>query len=463
MLTSGAAKSLRSFLLATPNRLFRRLIVSTILTVVAVGLTGLTLWADFSPYHWLFFKPITLPQIAESEFLAEVTVDHEVFRESQASLSDLRIIGSIPDSLADSQQEIPYKLVVERGKHQRESIEVAISDQRSVPKQHSSFVIDLSQDGILHNEVELHTKSQNFQRQVIVEGSKNRDGWEILQDHGRIFDLTIKEKDFSTQDTRISYPASTDRYLRIKIVGKEKEALDIYGATAYFTQESAPEEMTYPTTVTLHQEEEKKQRSITVFDLGNQGYPTNRLVVDTPQDNFYRETSLEVSNDAETWQAIHESEALYSYTSATVDANNFSINYPESTLRYFRLIIHNQDNPPLPITGARAQGYAHALIFHANSDKSYRLYYGNKTASAPSYDLERLYPYLDAGYRHQGQMGDQASNSLYKAQPVVFTERYPWLLPVIVAVASIIIGVFLFGLLRRIRMMLPPPDDRDQS
>ena len=36
-------------------------------------------------------------------------------------------------------------------------------------------------------------------------------------------------------------------------------------------------------------------------------------------------------------------------------------------------------------------------------------------------------------------------------------ERYPWLLPTVVALAALLIGLFLTSLLRQIRKVLPPP------
>ena len=44
------------------------------------------------------------------------------------------------------------------------------------------------------------------------------------------------------------------------------------------------------------------------------------------------------------------------------------------------------------------------------------------------------------------------------APPVPFTERYPWLLPTIVAIAALVIGVFLATLVRQLGSNLRPPE-----
>ena len=88
------------------------------------------------------------------------------------------------------------------------------------------------------------------------------------------------------------------------------------------------------------------------------------------------------------------------------------------------------------------------------------LYYGNEEARAPSYELERVFPYLVTENLPEAQLGVHSSNPLFMepAPPTVpFTERYPWLLPTVVAMAALLIGLFLASLLRQIRKVLPPP------
>lgn len=70
------------------------------------------------------------------------------------------------------------------------------------------------------------------------------------------------------------------------------------------------------------------------------------------------------------------SEVIYAYNTPKFVGNKFSLRYHESTFRYFRLTILNEDNPPLPIDGARAYGFLRKLIFPASSGRTYRLYYG---------------------------------------------------------------------------------------
>ncbi len=180
----------------------------------------------------------------------EVVPDREVYPHATPGLSDLRIIEA-----SSHQQEVPYKLLVERGEQRRSSIAVSVRDLGEVAGQFTSFVVDLRQEGVLHTELEILTPSHNFQRRVVVEGSQDGKTWATLQEKGNIFDLTIKERNFITRDTRVSYPSSTARYLRIRIINDGEPPLEVSGAVAYSVKELPPRETALDAAITGREEE----------------------------------------------------------------------------------------------------------------------------------------------------------------------------------------------------------------
>ena len=89
-----------------------------------------------------------------------------------------------------------------------------------------------------------------------------------------------------------------------------------------------------------------------------------------------------------------------------------------------------------------------------------RLYSGNPDAEPPSYELEHVFPYLVTENLPVAGSGAHTANPLFTGpiEPLKpFTERYPWLLPTVVALAALLIGVFLTSLFRQLKGMLPPP------
>ena len=408
--------------------------------------------ADFSLKDWRFVKSISVPDGLTEGDLVELVPDPEVFNGSAPGLVDLRIIQGI-------EQEVPYEVVLEKGSRERRSIRVSIRDLGFVPGQFTSFIADLGQEGLLHNELEVFTSSQNFQRDVIVEGSNDATTWAVLQEGTKIFDFTLKERDFTARDTRVRYPESTVRFLRVRVINDGEEPLDITGASVFSVTETLAEEVSYPAIISGRTEDSTERTSLIVFDLGNKGLPTNRLTIHTPQVNFYREVSLEGTGDAPRWSPIQRSGVLYSYDTPKFVGNKFTLSYPETTFRFLRLTINNEDNTPLPIEGVEVFGVPRKLIFQPDPGASYELYYGNADARPASYELERILPFLQTEDLPVGTLGPQMNNPAFTVEKtrLPFSERYAWLITVVVAVAAVAVATLLFGVVRKAKKVLPPP------
>ena len=153
-----------------------KILISCILAAAAFIVLVFPILAEFEEPKWRFFKPVVLPDKFENESLLSIVPDQEIFTLALPKLSDLRVIE------ADSKQEIPYKLLVETGEKRRRLLELNIVNTEHVENQHSVFIIEFKEEVILHNELEIHTRSQNFERRVIIEASIDGKNWELLQD-----------------------------------------------------------------------------------------------------------------------------------------------------------------------------------------------------------------------------------------------------------------------------------------
>lgn len=423
------------------------------LVAAAAALMPAPLPAEFSQDAWRYSKPIDLPAGVSEGGLVEVVPDLEVFASAAPLLWDLRVVETA------TSEEVPYKLLVERGEQRRRFIPVSMRDLGSVPGRSTSFQVDVGGEGILHNELEIQTPSRNFQRGVAIEGSADGRTWALLQDKGQIYDFTIAERSFTQRFLRVPYPASTARYLRVTIADNGDPPLQITGAGAYSTQELPPRQTAIPAAITRREEQPADRKSLLFLDLGSQGFPSSKLSLETGQQNFHRQVRLEGSNDDAAWAFVQDG-AVYAYNTPKFVGSKLHLDYPESAYRYFRLTVFNEDNPPLPIAGAQAHGYLRKLIFPASPARGYALFYGHLSARTPSYELERVFPYLVTENLPQAGLGAQASNARFAApsepsRPL--TERTPWLLTTGVAVAGLLVGLLLANLLREIKKLLPPP------
>ena len=151
--------------------------------------------------EWRYCKPAPLPDGFPGGLVA-AAVDLDVYAHARRDLGDLRVFEG-------EGRETPYKLLVESGDHRRGRVESAMRDLGRVPGSRTSFVLELPQNGALHNEVEIRTSSNNFRRRVEIEGSEDGDSWRLLEGDGLIFDFTIEERGFNSRETRVAYPASS--------------------------------------------------------------------------------------------------------------------------------------------------------------------------------------------------------------------------------------------------------------
>ena len=423
-------------------------------TLVLATLAALPLHiarADFTSADWRYFKAIQTPELG-SEALVELPLDREVFEASSPGEADLRMVE------ADGLGEVAYQLVAQSGRLERQSLQGKIRDLGHVADEHSTFVVDLGQTGNLHNQVEILTDSQNFQRQVTIETSRDGLVWAQLEEGTEIFDFTVKERGFNATNTEVAYPESSLRYLRVNIINGGERPLNISGATVSSVQYQPAVETAYPAEIIGRTEDADARTSVTEFDLGSEGLPTNRVSLRTSSVNFHRTASVEGSNDRQTWMPLSGDVDLYSYRTAKFVGDSLDIAYGEATSRYLRLVIQNRDDPPLTVEGIDVSGIARRVLFKGQPGAVYALYYGNSEAGAPAYDLERLLPYLDTENPIAATLGPQQDNPQFAGPQTPASEGYPWLIPAGVAVAAVVLAAILFGIFRQVRKVLPPPD-----
>lgn len=399
---------------------------------------------------WRYVKPVSLPDAVEAGDLVEIVLDADVFAGSQPRLDDLRVI-------AGEGVETAYKLEVAAGARERASLVVAIQDVGYVPGEYTTFVADLGPAGILHNEIEIRTPELNFRWNVTVAASRDRATWANLSEQ-EIFDFSDRDRGVNERDTRVTYPESTARYLRIRIGDSDEGELKVSGAAVSYVKETPPVEVRWPVAISATTIDPQRRVTVVDLDLGREGLPVNRLVLTVPNVNFYREVDLRASADQVQWRTILSGAAIYAYDTPKFVGGSLSVSFAENTSRYLQLLIHDEDNPPIDINSAEAATFQRRIVFAADPAQSYRLFYSNAGARPPSYDIERFFQYLDTGDLPRARLGDQITNPLFAGPPALpLTERLSWLIPVAVSAAAVVVGLFLFGVLRKARKLLPPP------
>ena len=391
--------------------------------------------ADFNLGKWQYGKEI---RVSGNQKLASFSLDNQVYEHTKDGFSDLRILDG-------SGKEVKYKLTIESGQKTIETIPVVMRDLGSKTGEYTQFITDLGKSGTLHNSITIKTSSINFRRQVQVETSDDSNNWLLAKkstEGSYIYDYSL---DFKAKNTTVYYSQSTARFLRIKILDSGEEPIKVISAAVVNDIYISSKTATYDPKLLESKEDQDKQASVYLLDLGAKGVPSNKISFKTSELNFNREVLIEGSNDNSTFTRI-ATDVIFSYQTPKFNGAKDSVSFGEGNYRYLRLTIFNRDNSPVKLSDFKVFGTVRKVIFEHSPNETYKLYYGNGQARYPDYDLESYLQYFNPSDVSAAVLGSEEENKEFvpeKAKERPLTERYPFLLPGILVVGVLILGTMI--------------------
>ncbi len=388
------------------------------------------LFADFNAPAWRYRRPLSLNA---SGPVSEFTVDAALFQESQANLDDLRILRD--------QTETPYVLTTLSGSRQTLERPATIVNKAWVPGSGVQAVLDLKSH-VEHNRLRIGSALHNFKETVRIETSDDAHTWALVQSAGLIFD--VERDDHSVNETTVSYPTSTRRYLRLTIPGWQEPAnLDAVWIAAY-TEKGATRDVLGPFTPAVH-EDAKTQTSELTIDLGFAGQPFDRIQLTVDPGLFMRTVEIATTNDLQ-----HYFAGTGGVISRTSDGEQLSIDIGETTNRYLKIFVFNADNAPLHFGAVTLNGIRRVVKFSSAQAGTYFVYIGNPSARPPSYDFSRVMPAVADGAPVAATLGASIANPAFKLPERPWTDRNPWLLNGTLVVAVFAMGFVTLRMLKKV-------------
>ena len=378
------------------------------------------LFAAFSISYFRYQRPVEVSGKGQRY----IAIDETIWPHARPDLADLRLYLG--------QTEVPYSLITERGSEQRQRTTVPVLQQSTVSGK-TQFLVDMSALAE-YDHVNLSLASKNFVAHADVEGCDDLHGkrWAALGD-SILYDLS-KENLGSNSTLRL--PRSTYKYLRVNIDGPVKPR-DVEGAVSEMAE--AQSAVWRDVGATPKQEQRGKDTVFTFEISGN--IPVERVTfsLDAAQSNFQR--SVEIQNENGIGISSGEINRIHMVRGGQkIDSELQVVSFSTSKQKIVKVVIHNGDDPPLKLTGARLQQLERRVYFDAPGQGQLTLYYGDEKLEQPVYDYAKLF--LRDKSPVAAQFGPEVSNTAYTGRPDErpWSERHPAVLWVVIIVAVMILG-----------------------
>lgn len=325
----------------------------------------------------------------------------------------------------------------------------------------------------------IHTTKRNFEKQVAVSGSMDRVTWISLAKSVPIFDYS---RFIDVRNDRVSLAANAFIFFKIEVANitenKDSPLTEIIrknpGDTdtetmtinAFRKEPFRMERISFlerketflPSETETREEvirelaispDPDNRRTIVTFDTASQ--PLTALTLEIKESNFSRPVSVagaDISGGPWTELVL---ERISRIDAGKVHQQHLTIPLnSERRYRHYRIIIDNQDNPPLTVAGIRAKENIYEVLFFPKTGSHYRLYYGGSGSVAPKYDTETVLRAIPPDASLAWVMGNEQKNPIFKS-----SARLPWFNSKILLVTAVIfmVGVLVWAIYRTTRSL----------
>ncbi len=338
------------------------------------------------------------------------------------------------------------------------------------------------------------TPLKDFERIVRVAGSDDGDNWTPLLNEGLIFDYS-RYMDVNNYD--VALPANNFRQFKITIedvtdqrespykeltrtmrgnqeaerverTALESRALRInrIDMVYYTVHEHVERAKKADYTIVNFRAEQDSDKKQTIIEVHTRQEPLTSFRLETPNKNFSRRALVQVlmtvPGRAGLQPARTEWQEIGGATISKLQMGGFSreklvIDFPEHREEKYRIVIDNEDNPPLDIKAVKAEGNVYRAVFLTQEGGPYRVFYGSETAQAPKYEAAAVLGALGKGFQPiEARLGAQTDNTKYAGESNLMLSKLlnNWIfLGAAIALMVVVLGWGLFCAGRRLEQL----------
>jgi len=376
-------------------------------------------------------------EVKDSSGYGSVRINRSFYDHTAANFADLRLFGPSAMEISSLLRDIHPALPAT-------SIETHMLDLVRTPKGHLQFVLDFGVAPPFHNRVVFATPEPDFRNTVLIESSLDRAAWDAVRTAAI---MRFQQDGERLESLSIDYPDSSRRYLRITVEAwKDRPLFTAVTAQCSASPNSEDWELLATASVAATPlPSQKSTRYDFAFPFGWMNDIT--LTIASPAKEFYRSAELSWSADGTAWASTHGN-VIY----RVPGAEELTIRARTVNASHLRLTIHDSDSQPVAIQSITLRAPAREIVFPIAGAGVYSLYLGVAGAPQPSYDLAEILSRGSAVLPIVHSTPRWEQNPAYVAparRPKPFTERFPWLLPLVVAVAVLGMGAAAWRLLQK--------------
>ena len=311
----------------------------------------------------------------------KIYLPDSIFGKTEPGLTDIRIFG-----ISNSNDTIVAPYII---RELSEITSINNVDFSLINQSHNAkgyyYTFELLSDKAI-NRISLDFNKQNFDWNILLEGSQNQKEWFTLLENYRI--LSIKNALTDYRFTTVSFTDSHYRFYRLLIKAKKKPGFK----KADIALREVTEGQYSDYKIKSFKIENDKRKKQTVIDVVLE-MPVSVSSIDIAIKNdfdYYRPVEVRALVDSvKTQKGWHLNfKTLANGTLNSMEQNPLTFN--STILQRLQIIIQNNDNQALTIGKVKVNGYVYQLIARFTESGTYFLTYGNPTAYRPNYDISQF-------------------------------------------------------------------------
>ena len=348
----------------------------------------------------------------DRDVLVTVSLDEEVYDKTPDNFANLRILNA-------QGNDVSYRLITESDTRKQtqkhrwspQNISLSPSDEQL------EIEFSLKTGAPSPSQLEIITPLRNFEQRVRIYGMGNNE--RLLADDA-IFDYS---RYMDVRRTDVSFPETEFRRFRIVIdnptseqesrllqLTRQLRGNDETGRQERFTVERRPfridrlqlvstvernvpeHQLVTDWAINITQNTEDEKLGQTHIEFEKQRQPLTQITLQTDSQNFSRRAWIETARKRSgkiTWDRMAKGHFSH-FSFGDYEKIDDTLKFPETRAEMLRLVIENEDSPPLKVKGISAAGHRHQLLFLARGDETYEFHYGSPAENPPNYDTAAI-------------------------------------------------------------------------